>query len=65
MQKVLKALFNARPPQPRYIVQWDVDQVLQYIRSLGKSKALSDKDLSFKVARLIALTSAGRSAECI
>ena len=63
MQKVLKALLNARPPQPRYIVQWDVDQLLQYIWSLGISKALSDKDISFKVALLIALTSACRSSE--
>ena len=63
VRKLLKALFNARPPQPRYIVQWDVDQVLQYIRSLGPSKTLSDKDLSFKVAMLLALASAGRSSE--
>ena len=61
--KLLKALFNARPPQPRYVIQWDVDQVVQYIKSLGPNSTLSDKDLSFKVAMLLALASAGRSSE--
>ena len=63
VSKLLKALFNARPPQPRYAIQWDVDQVLQYIKSLGPNSTLSDKDLSFKVAMLLALASAGRSSE--
>ena len=63
VRKLLKALFNARPPQPRYVIQWDVDQVLQYIKSLGPNSTLSDKDLSFTVTMFMALTSAGRSSE--
>ena len=62
VRKLLKVLFNARPPHPRCTVQWAVDQVLQYIMSLGQSKT-SNKALSFKIAMLLALASAGRSSE--
>lgn len=33
--KVVNACFYARPPQPRYMVMWDVDRVLNhYIREI-------------------------------
>ena len=63
VKRLLNALFNARPPQPRYVFQWDVDQVLQYIKSLGSNESLSDKDLTFKLAMLLALASASRPSE--
>ena len=65
VKRLLNALFNARPPQPRYVLQWDVDQVLQYIKSLGSNEFLSDKDLTFKLAMLLALASASRSSDCM
>lgn len=40
--KVMNACFNARPPQPKYVVMWDVDLVLNHIRSLGANNTLSD-----------------------
>ena len=32
---LLAGIFNQRPPQPRYVVIWDVEIVLQYIRTAG------------------------------
>lgn len=46
--RVLNACFNARPPQPRYVVTWDVDKVLSYIHSLGDNSSLSNKFLTLK-----------------
>ena len=39
--KVLNACFNVRPPQPRYVVTWDVDKVLSYIHSFADNSSLS------------------------
>ncbi|CAB4037589.1 Hypothetical predicted protein, partial [Paramuricea clavata] len=61
--QVLNACFNARPPQPKYAMMWDVDVVLTYICSLRCNSNLSDKQLTSKVSMLLALASAGRSSE--
>ena len=61
--KVLNACFNARPPQPRYVVTWDVDRVLDHICTLGCDANLSDKQLTLKLSMLLALASAGRSSD--
>ena len=62
-KRFLTATFNARPPQPRYTVQWDVNVVLTYIKSLGTNDKLPDKFLTLKLAMLLALVSAGRTSE--
>ena len=61
--RVLNACFNARPPQPRYVVTWDVDKVLSYIHSLRENSTLSNKCLTLKLSMLLALASAGRSSD--
>ena len=61
--RVLNACFNAKPPQPRYVVTWDVDKVLSYIHSLGENSSLSNKCLTLKLSMLLALASAGRSSD--
>ena len=61
--KIMSAFFNARPPMPKYIVTWEVDKVLTYISQLGSNEGLLNKDLTLKLAMLLALTSAGRSSE--
>ena len=43
LRRLLTASFNAKPPQPCYIVQWDVNIVLDHIKSLGSNVSLSDK----------------------
>ena len=40
--KVVGACFNANPPQPRYVVTWDVDKVLDYIHVLHPFKQVFD-----------------------
>ncbi|MEW8547755.1 MAG: hypothetical protein AB2693_29960, partial [Candidatus Thiodiazotropha sp.] len=62
IKRLLIASFNARPPQPSYTVQWDVDLVLGYLKSLGSNESLSDKLLTLKLAMLLALVSAGRTS---
>ncbi len=61
--KVMNACFNVKPPQPKYVMMWDVDIVLNHIRSLGANNTLSDKQLTHKLSMLLALASAGRSSD--
>ena len=48
--RLVKGIFNVRPPIPRYSSTWDVQAVLDYIESCGQSSRLSLKTLSFKTA---------------
>ena len=60
---ILKGVFNERPPQPRYVFIWDVQTVLNYIKSEWScAENLSDKLLTFKLVMLLALTSASRAS---
>ena len=63
VRRLMTASFNAKPPQPRYTSQWNVDIVLEYITSLGPNDSLSDKLLTHKLTMLLALGSAGRTSE--
>ena len=58
----MKGIFSLRPPKPRYFVTWDVNHVLQLLRSWSPAKSLSLKKLSFKLAMLGALITASRSS---
>ena len=59
---LLKGVFTKKPPQPRYAYTWDVQVVLDFIKNKwGNSMALSDKDLTFKLVTMLALTSASRA----
>ena len=61
--RLIKGVFHVRPPLPRYTQTWNVQSVLDYLRSLGDNKTLSLKHLSWKVAMLLALTRPSRSAD--
>ena len=63
VSRVLKGVFNSRPPQPRYESTWDVSQVLRWIEQRGDNKNLSLQDLSLKLVMLLALTRPSRSAD--
>ena len=63
VSQVLKGVFNSRPPLPRYFGTWDVQVVLTFIEGLGPSRDLSLRDLSLKLAMLLALTRPSRSAD--
>lgn len=60
---VSKGVYNSRPPQPQYSTTWDVDMVTRYLQSMGENKALSLKQLSQKLALLMALVDASRVSE--
>lgn len=59
--KFMTGIYNLRPTQPRYKEFWDVSLVLKYLRTLMPVAELSLKQLSYKLAMLIALTQASRS----
>ena len=61
--RLLKGVFNLRPPTPRYSNTWDVQVVLDYLGRLGNTESLSLKLLSFKTVFLLAITRPSRSAD--
>ncbi|XP_042877619.1 uncharacterized protein LOC122256772 [Penaeus japonicus] len=58
--RLLKGVFNMRPAKPRYIETWDVQPVLEKLRSMCPLHSLSLKDLTLKLVMLLALTQAAR-----
>lgn len=61
--RLLRGVFNCRPPQPRYSQTWEVSQVLSYIKSLGPNEELSLKLISRKLVVLLALVLAHRCSD--
>ena len=61
--RLLKGAFHERPPLPRYTSTWDVNRVLQYLKSLGPFSDLTLKKLTHKLVMLLALTRPSRSAD--
>ena len=58
---LLAGIFNQRPPQPRYVFIWDVEIVLQYIRTHWyDNSSFNDADLTCKLTTLLALNTASR-----
>ena len=61
--RLMRGVYNTRPPQPRYMTIWDVGQVLHHISSLGKNRDLTLKQLFHKLVVLLALANASRASE--
>ena len=62
VSSLITGVFNNRKLQPKYNVIWDVQLVLDYLqKELPNNSDLSEKLLTFKVAMLLALTSASRA----
>ena len=61
--RLMKGVFNDRPPLPRYTCTWNVQTVLTCISSWGSNDSLSLKQLSWKTTMLLALTRPSRSAD--
>ena len=57
ISRLLKGVYHARPPLPRYSSTWDVQVALQYTDNLGL------KLLTFKLVMLFALTRPSCSAD--
>lgn len=56
----MKGVYNLKPTVPKYSCVWDVSVVLKFLNSLQCNDNLSLKDLTYKLAILIALVSADR-----
>lgn len=63
VSRLMKGIFHQRPPQPRYQATWSVGTLLTHLQSLGGNSALSLKQLTGKLACLLALCAANRGAE--
>lgn len=61
--RVLKGIFRADPPKPKYSNVWDVSIILTGMKNWGKSSALSLKELTLKTVMLMALASPNRVSE--
>jgi len=61
--RLLKGVFNKRPPLPRYSDTWKVDTVTDYIKSLPPNSQLSLSALTGKTLVLMALVRPSRSAD--
>lgn len=58
--RYMKGVFNLRRPEPKYVMTWDVNKVLNYLRSLSPVKYITLKELTLKLTMLISLTNASR-----
>ena len=60
--RLLKGVFNLRPPLPRYDCTWDVTNVTSFLQASGDNEQLTLKCLTQKLAMLLALVLAHRSS---
>ena len=60
---LLKGVFNTRPPTPWYLCTQDLSHVLTSLEGLPDNDELSLKDLTHKLAMLMALSNSDRCSE--
>lgn len=53
--RFLKGVFESRPAMPRYTAVWDVNQVLDYLKTLSPVNEISLKSLTLKLTMLLAV----------
>ena len=63
VSRLMRGIYNSRPPKPQYCNTWDVAAVLSWIKDQGDNQDLSMKELSGKLSLLMALVSANRTSE--
>ena len=61
--RLMKGVYNDRPPLPRYSSTWNVQTVLNFIETLGDLENLLLKHLTWKTVFLLAVTRPSRSAD--
>ncbi len=61
ISRLLKSFEKLRPTVPRYVVTWDVDKVLCYLRNWYPYSSLTLKELTLKTCMLVALSSSDRA----
>ena len=60
VNRFMKGVFECKPALPKYSSTWNVDIVLQYLELLHPHNKLTLKELSQKLAMLLALLSGQR-----
>ena len=63
VSRMMKGIFQSRPPLPRYQVTWPVATVTAYLRQQRGNKELTLPLLTKSLAMLLALSTAGRSSD--
>ena len=58
--RFLKGVFESRPVMPHYTAVWDVNQVLDYLKTLSPVNEISLESLTLKLTMLLALVTAQR-----
>ena len=61
--RILKGVFQLRPPKAKYTAFWSVEQVLNHLASWGDNQSLPLQKLTWKLAMLLALCSASRTSD--
>ena len=61
ISRLMKGIFQEKPPRPKYTEIWDVSIVLSCLQSLSPVNKLSSKELTLKLVVPILLVSGQRS----
>lgn len=61
VKRLMKGIFELRPPIPRYNVIWDVNIVLDYLKNFPSDKDIPLNLLTYKLVMLLALTTKQRA----
>ena len=61
--QLLSGIFNKRPSQPKYIANWDISKVTDYIDTLGNDENFFIKIITLKLTTLLAIISSNRASE--
>ena len=62
VSKFMKGVFRLSPPESKYFVTWDVNQVLNLLKSWSPADSITLKQLTLKLFMLAALISAARKS---
>ena len=60
ISRFMKGVYKQRPTKPKYATTWDVTPVLNYLEKIHPLNKFNLKDVTEKVATLLALTTAQR-----
>jgi integrase len=61
--KLMDGIFNLNPPKPKYQSTWNVDVVLDYLKTIPDNENLNLSQISHKLVILLALTTLLRVSE--
>ena len=63
VEKFMGGVDNLRPPKPKYTVIWDVDIVIQFLRSMGGNEIQNWRNMNLRLAAILAIARYKRAAD--